>query len=1209
MNKQFITALVAVLLLLVASAAFAQTTASISGTVSDPSGAVVPKATVTITNQGTAAQRVVQTSDSGFYTVTELVVGIYSVNATAPGFKTAMKTGIDLHVADSKTVPIVLEIGATAETVTVEGGALQVELRSGEVSNLIGGQQISELPLNGRSFVQLVTLVPGASLADGTKLYATGLFSSADMSVSGSPANANAWLVDGVDNVDHGSGRTLLVYPSVDSIEEFKVQRNAYGADNPSAGGVQVNLVTKSGTNSYHGTVYEFFRNDKLDANNFFLNQAGQKRGELRSNNFGYTFGGPIKKDKIFFYWSQEWRRQIRGITRQGTVPTAAERLGDFSQPSPFSNFTVPRNPYVALNEAGAPCSAADKVGDVYPGCSNPLFPGNKIPQNMLSPFGLAINRLYPLPNLASITQSGRNWVSAVPTNNPTREEQIRGDINLTNTTTLTLRYTQDAWNNPAPNGGSQMGLWGDDGFPTFDSSWNQPSKSATARLTTTFGPTTVNSFQFAYSNNRILITPGMGADILQNLNDTYAPVFPRTKPYPYPTFWGGTMPGGGDLWNIAPWNNAMDLWRFQDDLTKTKGNHSFKVGALLSISSKDEDGGQDFSGQYWGAVAGGLVNGVAANPGDSMNVSWGNANAPGAIANGKDNNAWGGLVTGNRLADSLLKGVYWAGGDERQKQVRFRARWHDTEMYFTDTWRVKPRLTLDYGVRYSLLPPSYDGMDLMGNFVPALYDPNNVTKLGAMIFPESLKLPDYGITGGKSNLKGVDVGRALRTTSWHNGFAPRLGIAIDPTGSGKWAIRMGGGFFYGRADSAAISSLSGNPPFSATVSFWDGRPFDTLRADTPAPAYGVPTKAMDTTWKLQGSYQWNFTIEREIMKDTKLEVGYVANRGHHLPFNYNLNYIRPEDREQWIKTAYTPGGSTDNANGALRNLAGLEGLMGANQTGNSLNYISQGANSNYQSLQVYLNRRFSKSLSYQFAYTWSKLISSTGLGCCSGDDGPLGLVDIFYPGYNRGIGAFDRTNIISFNTIYKLPMLTNRSKPAHFALGGWELTGIFQYGTGIPLQVHADATLPVGTVNQGMRADIVGSPTAGLAPGQFVNPAAFSPVINLMAYGNSPRNAVRAPAMNNVDIAIYKNFRVREGMQMQFRFETFNTFNHSQFYDIDLGYTTQGIVRDVSQMKMTSCDALPGHTFPDCNRNLHFGYPNQVRDPREIQLALKFIF
>jgi len=259
-----------------------RTQGTISGTVSDSSGAVIPNAEVTITHQQTGTKRVVTTNESGFYTATALDPGTYTVTAKIAGFKILAKAGIELHVADEVVVPIVLEVGTPTQTVEVTAAATMVETRSGEVSNVIGTRQIQELPLNGRSFVQLTLLVPGAAASDTENPRFTGLLGGVDISMSGSPANSNAWLVDGVDNVDHGSGRTILVYPSVDSIEEFKVERSSYGADSPSASGAQVNLVTKSGTNKFHGSVCEFWRNGLLDANTFFLNQAAKPRAELR---------------------------------------------------------------------------------------------------------------------------------------------------------------------------------------------------------------------------------------------------------------------------------------------------------------------------------------------------------------------------------------------------------------------------------------------------------------------------------------------------------------------------------------------------------------------------------------------------------------------------------------------------------------------------------------------------------------------------------------------------------------------------------------------------------------------------------------------------------------------------------------------------------------------------------------------------------------
>src|SRR5437899_6524185 len=355
-----------------------RTQGTISGTVSDSSGAVIPNAEVTITHEQTGSKRTVTASDSGFYTMSNLDPGTYTLSVKVAGFKTSQKKGIDLHVADEKVVPIVLEVGVATESVTVLSEAIAVETRSGEVSNVIGTQQIEELPLNGRSFVQLTLLVPGAAASDTENPRFTGLLGGVDISMSGSPANANAWLVDGVDNVDHGSGRTILVYPSVDSIEEFKVQRNSYSADMPAAGGAQINLVTKSGTNRYHGSVYEFFRNDLLDANNFFLNQASKPKAELRSNNFGYTFGGPVKKDKLFFFWSQEWRREVRGVTRLSSVPTDLERQGNFSAPRSVQNPNQPTDPMTFIVD-----SQGNKIAQP--------FPNDTIPSDRLSPGGLAL--------------------------------------------------------------------------------------------------------------------------------------------------------------------------------------------------------------------------------------------------------------------------------------------------------------------------------------------------------------------------------------------------------------------------------------------------------------------------------------------------------------------------------------------------------------------------------------------------------------------------------------------------------------------------------------------------------------------------------------------------------------------------------------------------------------------------------------------------
>src|SRR5205085_9733301 len=319
--------------------AYAQTTTvgTISGTVRDEKGAIVPKAEVSIQSEGTGTSRTVTSDDNGFYLAPSLPAGLYTISTAPRGFKKTMASGVDLHVAENRVVNLDLQVGQVTETVTVSSDASPVETRSGEISSLITEKQVTELPLNGRNYAQLALMVPGISPvtqagaggAFGTA--GTGLNSGVDMSVNGNGSNANMWTVDGVNNMDVGSNRTLLVFPSIDSIQEFRVERNSFSAEYGQAQGAVINLVTKGGVNEFHGSAFEFFRNDALNANNFFLNRSGQPKPQLEYNNFGGNFSGPIVKNRVFFFWSEEWRRERRGTVLSAKVPTVAEKTGNFS--------------------------------------------------------------------------------------------------------------------------------------------------------------------------------------------------------------------------------------------------------------------------------------------------------------------------------------------------------------------------------------------------------------------------------------------------------------------------------------------------------------------------------------------------------------------------------------------------------------------------------------------------------------------------------------------------------------------------------------------------------------------------------------------------------------------------------------------------------------------------------------------------------------
>ncbi|RPJ58879.1 MAG: TonB-dependent receptor [Acidobacteria bacterium] len=1130
---------------------FPQSEGTISGVVKDPTGAVIPGAEVVLTNVATGVKRTVVSDDAGFYNATAIDVGNYTVSVTMPGFKTATSDAVKVDIRANRVVNITLQVGDVSEQVTVEGASMaQVELRSGEVANLIAGEQVTELPLNGRSFVQLALLVPGASPLETANVRYTGLFAGVDISFSGSSQNANMWLVDGTNNVDIGSGRTILTYPSVDSIQEFKIQRNSYSADMGASSGAQINVVTKSGTNEFHGSLYEFHRNAALNATDFVLNEGGNKKQALVYNNFGYTVGGPIVKDKAFFFWSQEWRREGRGDSRVATVPTALERVGDFSGSWNSRNYPDPID-YV----------------------TGELFPGNKIPSDRLSPFGLNFMKLYPLPTRE--TANGLdNWIDAPKTPINTRQEQIRADWNINQNHSLMGRITLDSWLNGAPSY-TKGGLWGDDPFPAVDSDWDQPGHSLTTQWTSTFGSGTVNQVGFSWSGNEIWIKRGSGDDINKGVIDTIPEVFPGptadfsgpgetwhvSQDRAHATFWGDMY--GQNMWHQPPWQNEQDLFVWRDDFSKVMGDHSFKAGFLYSRNAKDEDvdgNGSAYSPAFW--TNGGQA--IAGNQGGS----WGPADAPGR----------NGIVTGNGVADMLLKGVHWGGGTEHDVNVRSRTRWRDHETYFSDTWRMTPRVTLTYGLRWAYLPNPYDAQDQIGTFVMSLYDPAKGTT------------SDNGvITPGK--LKGLDVdSRSLVQNHWMD-FAPRLGFAWDPTGKGKWSIRAGGGLFFNREAVSEVIGMTNNPPMRTTIGF-NTRPFDSFPVDTYSGGTGVSGFGKVINGDTPGSYQWNLTVERELWKDTKVELGYVANRGHHMQGRYNANYVPADKRLQFAKAEYDTGeGSGDTDGDNLRTLFALKG-------DDDLYVASRGFDSWYHSFQGYLVKRFSSNVSYQLSYTYGKILT-TGRGLGYYQDSTLS--DPTNIGYDRGLARFDRPHIFSGNLIYKTPTLAGQNALVRAVLGEWETSTIVTMNSGVPQQILCCDGI-AGTDNN--RPDLISNPEGPETRQKWFNTAAFAPPSEGGRLGRSAVSQYRGPGINNWDLSFMKNFSGlpwwnNEGAQLQLRAELYNAFNHTQFQSVDNDMGFADPVIDPVTGKLTSYHL----------NNQGFGRITRFREPREIQVALKILW
>src|SRR5713226_8561222 len=392
------TTLIISLLAFVPSVFAQKITGTITGVVTDDSGAVLPDASVTVTSTQTGASRTMTTGSDGSFSFPELNPGVYNVSVTKQGFKKVTTRNVELHVSDITTVPIKLPVGGMVELVEVQATAVQVETQSGTVGNVVNGQEVRELPMNGRNFVQLTTLMPGAAVAENFDPKNKGLLAGVDISFSGAPANANQWLVDGANNNDVGSQRTILVYPSIDAIEEFKILRNSYGPEFGGAGGAQINIVSRSGGNDFHASAFYFGRNDFLNAKNYLLQPSDHKQ-LLRRNDYGYTVGGPIKKDKLFFFWSEEWNKEKRARVRANQVPTTLMRTGDFSELAACPS-QLPNDP-----TTGVP------------------FVNNMIPSNRLSPGGQAWLSQVSLPNRNN--PCGINWVQGVTIPVTWREEHI----------------------------------------------------------------------------------------------------------------------------------------------------------------------------------------------------------------------------------------------------------------------------------------------------------------------------------------------------------------------------------------------------------------------------------------------------------------------------------------------------------------------------------------------------------------------------------------------------------------------------------------------------------------------------------------------------------------------------------------------------------------------------------------------------------------
>jgi hypothetical protein len=1163
----FAYSLLAVLLSIPLGLHAQQYSGTIVGTVTDSTGAVIPGATVTATNTGTG-ESVHQTSGSkGEFTFAQLPIGTYEVRVKQGNFKEFVETGVVVHTSTPTEVPAVLQVGAATQTVTVQADAVQVQTASAVVGEVISGTQVRELPLNGENFIGLTQLSPGVSAAQGANFEGKGLQGGVNFSVNGNPYNMNLFLVDGVNNNDVGSNRTILIYPSVDTIAEFKMIRNSYGPEYGQAAGAIISVTTRSGENQIHGGFFYAGRNDALDANDWISNHNGTGKAEERRDDYGYNISGPFLKDKLFGWWNQEWNKEIQGNSFATCVPTVAEEGGDFS---------------------GYGTATADQCGATIPSIPGvDQAAGNSLAIASPDAGGTTIAQFYPT-GPTTVNASGNNWTEALANHLNWNEWNVRGDYQMTRGERATLRWTQDNWTNPFPNNPTYF--WGDSAFTNLNSNWSQPSKSVMAKLTSTLGSTLVNDVEFGYGHNEILTSDaGTKVNLASQLQTTYPTTFPGSIKTPNEWMgWGGLATYAGNLgnsdylaWNIAPYGNHEDLYSVQDNLSKVWGNHLIKTGIFITTNEKVEDSGD-------GADRPGFPQSYAA-----------------------------GINTGNSLADILLPGTgptpqVFSGIGENSIDAIADVHWHDIEPYVGDTWKITRNVTLDYGIRYSLLREPHDGTT-GGGLVPATQNASNFPNQWSNWNPKDWSASEAAanssdacngleiVPGTTPCANQVTYLKSLGVTNFalsngtpgpnvalvqqdNHAIAPRVGIAWDVRGDGKTALRAGGGQFYSREEVGLAEQLAFNAPFSLAIT--TNRPID---APTPLTGASVsPHQSKVTNGWIPNSWQWNVTVDQELARNTTLEVSYVGNTGEHLTYMYDSNPVNPSD---YLTAAFAPsstGGGDYNGGGCITQSGGGVVCSGENQYRLANNFAEIGGfdregHATYHSLQALFRMQTGNFSTFQAAYTWSHSIGNVDLDNSSGTQNNEAQTDPVDPGLDKGNTNINRPNIFVANEVFFLPKFASHGPLVQNTLGGWEANSIVSLDEGSSLTIYSsgasggctnfypynysNASLAgtcvagyqsslgqlVGTGYDGNNRPLVTSTSANTSRKgyQILNPAHYS----LIGYalGTFPSNmehrgdAFGAP-YTNADAQLAKNWYIKEKYRLKFSMDFFNLFNHPNF-------------------------------------------------------------
>lgn len=1095
-----------------------EVTGNIYGLVTDSTGAAVPDAVVTVRATSLGQERVVTTNSAGVYSATLLPVGAYSVTVEAKGFGKQTQFGIQLGSTEKLTVNFKLEVGNVVQEITVEASANQVELQSAQQSGVLNSTQVTGLSLNNRHFAQLLALQPGVSTNLSDSVFVgttnpTGGNNTVGFSVNGARQSQNNFTVDGADNVDRGSNITIQQYPSIDAIEEIRIVRSPYSAEFGRAGGGQISVITKSGTNEFHGTGYEFFRNDKLNANNFFNNSNSVARPVLRYNNFGYTVGGPVilpkiydGENKTFFFFSEEFRRVINYNASNVQVPTLDERKGIFQNPV-----------CIAVSADGATCTqTGTSIANINPVAGQYL---RDIFNNLPAPTN-GNNLFVPLRGVFNA-----------------RQEIVRGDHKFSDKLSVSARFLHDSIPTIEPGG-----LFTNNFVPGIAiTETNSPGRSLVLRGNSALSSTWYNEVSWAWSRGGIFSHPIGYASTAKSPDIKPALVYPG-NPDRIPTivFTGGLASVSG----YGPLDNFSYNHTFSDNVTKSVGRHTLKFGGQFILYRKNE-------------------NQLADNAG-----SFSFSNTPRPAANVSTQQAWANFLIGNVASFS-----------QTSKDLTADIRTKAFEAYLQDDFRFRPSLTINVGFRYSNFRQPVDHNGILTNFSPALFDPAKAFKIDPATGNRVANTGDpYNgiITGGKNSPYGEAI-----ATQRNMDFAPRVGFAWDPFKNGKTSVRGGYGIFY---DATLVGSLEQNLGANPTTAFSSisiaNTKFDNPGAGSPVVSL-APTspRGWDPDYHDPYVQQWSFDIQRQLPMDSLFTIAYVGSKGTHLIGIIDLNQVRPGVAA--AAGLVPPGGYI--TSGIRPRLNAYRPYLGYN----AVNMVESWFNSNYNGLQISLQKRFAKAGQVNLAYTWSKSLTDNG------SDRSNAPQNTYSWKADYGLSPLDRRNVLTISYVYPLPFFENsKNALAGQVLGGWELSGIITYNSGLPLTVTSSLGNDpggLGSVNNGPsaaggRPDAIGDPYSGSGIGtidKWFNTAAFAEVpVGQNRPGNAGRGILTAPGIARWDASIFKQFKLGELIKLQIRGEGFNILNHANFNapTVALG-------------------------------NANFGKILGARDPRNFQLGAKFIF